>query len=102
VHFEVYRGIGAATRGSNRIGTSQIARPKTTNDLVYAGSGATESASNASRVSRALDNIFGDGAQLALAMMTGDVANGFTASLHDDSHPARKQRQPHDETGHIA
>lgn len=81
VHFEVYPGLAAATKVSNKVATSQIALPKAACDLVYATSGYAQSVANLGRVSLATDGIFSDGAQLELATVTGNVTTGMTAAL---------------------
>jgi protocatechuate 3,4-dioxygenase beta subunit len=81
IHFEVYPTLASSTSVSNKIATSQIALPKAANDLVYATSGYTGSASNASQITLASDNVFSDGASLELATVTGSVSTGFVASL---------------------
>jgi len=81
IHFEVYQNLTAAQSVSNKIATSQIALPKASCDLVYATSGYSSSVRNLSQISLATDNVFSDGASLELATVTGDVANGMTATL---------------------
>jgi len=81
IHFEVYPTLASSTSVANKIATSQIALPKAANDLVYATSGYGNSASNASRISLASDNVFSDGAALELATVTGSVFSGLVASL---------------------
>jgi protocatechuate 3,4-dioxygenase beta subunit len=81
IHFEVYPTLASSTSVSNKIATSQIALPKASNDLVYASSGYTGSASNASQITLASDNVFSDGSALELATVTGSVAAGFVAAL---------------------
>ncbi len=81
IHFEVYPSLATATTAANKIATSQIALPKATCDLVYATTGYAQSVTNLSQISLATDGIFGDGASLELATMTGSVADGFTATL---------------------
>jgi protocatechuate 3,4-dioxygenase beta subunit len=81
IHFEVYPTLASSTSVANKIATSQIALPKAANDLVYATSGYGSSASNASQISLASDNVFSDGAALELATVTGSVSTGLVASL---------------------
>ena len=45
VHFEVYPSVDAATSGSNKLVTSQLAFPEDACDTVYATSGYEQSAS---------------------------------------------------------
>jgi protocatechuate 3,4-dioxygenase beta subunit len=81
IHFEVYPKLASSTSVSNKIATSQIALPKAANDLVYATSGYTRSAANATQISLATDNVCSDGASLELATVTGSVSNGHVASI---------------------
>ena len=81
IHFEVYPTLASSTSVANKIATSQIALPKAANDLVYATSGYGNSASNASQISLASDNVFSDGAALELATVTGSVSSALVASL---------------------
>lgn len=81
IHFEVYPSIAQSTSAGNKVATSQLALPRTANDLVYATAGYESSARNQSQVSLASDNVFSDGYQLELATVTGSVASGFTATL---------------------
>lgn len=81
IHFEVYPTLSAATNVRNKTATSQIALPKTANDLVYATAGYEQSVRNAAQVTLASDGIFRDGSSLELATTTGDAASGLTATL---------------------
>ena len=81
IHFEVFQSLAAATNVANKTATSQIALPKSANDLVYATAGYEASIRNAAQVTLASDNVFSDGSSLELATMTGSVAEGFTAAL---------------------
>lgn len=81
IHFEVFPSLSAAANVSNKVATSQLALPKATCDVVYATTGYSASVTNLSQISLATDNVFSDGATRQLATMTGDVTNGYTASL---------------------
>lgn len=81
VHFEVYPSVAAATSGSNKLATSQIALPREVCDAVYATSGYEQSVSNLSRVSLDSDMVFSDGASLETPSMTGNVTSGYVSSL---------------------
>jgi protocatechuate 3,4-dioxygenase beta subunit len=81
VHFEIYQSVGAATAVRNKIATSQLALPKAACDTVYATSGYDASVRNLSQISLAGDNVFSDGASLQIATVSGDVTNGYKASL---------------------
>ncbi len=82
IHFEVYPSLASATTAANAIKTSQLAFPEDVSRLVYADSRYPSSAANLSRTSLSSDMVFRDGWTQQLATMTGDVANGFTASLN--------------------
>ena len=81
IHFEVFPTLSAAASVANKVATSQIALPKTANDLVYATAGYEASVRNAAQISLASDNVFSDGSSLELATMSGGVAEGLTATL---------------------
>jgi len=81
VHFEVYRSLGQSTSASNRIKTSQFTFPMATLNEVYATSGYSSSASNLARISYATDNIFSDGYSLQLVTISGNVTDGYVATL---------------------
>ena len=78
---EVYPSVEAATSGSNKLATSQIALPKDTCDAVYATNGYEQSVSNLSRVSLESDMVFRDGVSLETPSMTGNVTSGYVSSL---------------------
>lgn len=81
IHFEVFQSLTAATDVRNKVATSQIALPKASCDLAYATSGYESSVRNLAGITLASDNVFSDGASLQLATMTGNVTEGFTATL---------------------
>jgi protocatechuate 3,4-dioxygenase beta subunit len=81
MHFEIYRSSTTATSFSNKLRTSQIAFPNEISSAVYATSGYTNSASNLSAISFSTDNVFSDGVTLQLATVTGNVTDGYVATL---------------------
>jgi len=81
VHFEVYPSVDAATSGTNKLATSQIALPQDVCEAVYVTSGYEQSVSNLSRVSLASDNVFRDGVSLQTPSMTGNASIGYVSSL---------------------
>ena len=82
IHFEVYSDVANAVASGPIVKTSQIALPEEANALVYATSGYEQSVRNASQVSLAGDNVFGDdGGIHQIATMSGSVADGYTAAL---------------------
>ena len=81
VHFEVYPSVDAATSGSNKLVTSQLAFPEDACDAVYATSGYEESANTLSRVSLDSDMVFSDGVATQTPSMTGNATSGYVSSL---------------------
>ena len=81
VHFEVYASLARASSASNRIKTSQFAFPLATCNEVYATTGYSASVRNLSQISFATDNIFSDGYSLQLVTVTGNVTDGYVATL---------------------
>ncbi|MFF2389617.1 intradiol ring-cleavage dioxygenase [Agromyces sp. NPDC058104] len=82
IHFEVYSDVDNAVASGPIVKTSQIALPEEANALVYATAGYERSVRNASQVSLAGDNVFGDdGGIHQIASMSGSVAAGYTAAL---------------------
>jgi protocatechuate 3,4-dioxygenase beta subunit len=81
IHFEVYPSLAAATSGTGKLRTSQLALPESACHTVYASTGYETSVTNLARTSLATDNVFSDGYSLQLATVTGSVAGGMTASL---------------------
>lgn len=82
MHFEVFRSSAQATSFANKIRTSQIAFPTEVCTSVYASAeGYLASRTNFARISFASDNVFSDGVTQQLAALTGDLTNGYAASL---------------------
>ena len=81
VHFEVYPNLAEATRAGEPVATSQLAFPKDVCDVVYAGAGYEKSVANLARMSLDSDSVFRDGHDAQLAVVTGDVASGYRATL---------------------
>jgi protocatechuate 3,4-dioxygenase beta subunit len=82
IHFEVYAGADEATKAGQIVRTSQLALPKDVCSTVYATDGYDGSAQNLSRTSLENDNVFGDDDGVhQLATVTGDVSNGYVATL---------------------
>lgn len=82
MHFEIYPSLASATSGSNDVKTSQLALPAQACNQVYDTAGGYDaSASNFATISLATDNIFSDGYSAQMASVTGDVTNGFAATL---------------------
>lgn len=81
IHFEVFASAAAATSGRSAIKTSQLALPKDTCDAVYATTGYEASPANLAKTSLSRDNVFSDGSTSQVAMVTGSVGAGYTATL---------------------
>jgi protocatechuate 3,4-dioxygenase beta subunit len=82
MHFEVYRSASTATRYTNKLKTSQLAFPVATCQTVYAGHSAyTGSTANLAKTSFASDNVFSDGVTLELTTVTGNLTDGYTATI---------------------
>ena len=82
IHFEVYPSLDAATTATGKLRTSQLAFPEAPCREVYASDGYTQSLKNLSQTSLDTDMVFSDGYSLQLAKLTGDVGNGYTATLN--------------------
>jgi protocatechuate 3,4-dioxygenase beta subunit len=82
IHFEVYPSLDAATTATGKLRTSQLAFPEAPCRQVYATDGYTQSLQNLSQTSLDTDMVFSDGYSLQLAKVTGDVTNGYTATLN--------------------
>ena len=82
MHFEVYRSISTATAFSNKLRTSQLALPTAACSEVYATGGEyAASVRNLAAISFASDNVFSDGVSTQLATVTGNVTDGYVATL---------------------
>ena len=91
IHFEVYSSLIDAIDGTGPIRkTSQIALPEEVAEQVYANAAGYESSvANLSRITLASDMVFGDDlAARELATVTGDVTNGYAATLAITIDPA--------------
>jgi protocatechuate 3,4-dioxygenase beta subunit len=81
VHFEVYPTLAEATTAGEPVATSQLAFPKDVSDVVYAGPGYEASVANFARMTLESDMVFRDGHDAQLAVLTGDAASGYAATL---------------------
>lgn len=82
MHFEVYRDANTATSYTNKLKTSQLAFPVATCQTVYDNaSGYSASVSNLAAISFSSDNVFSDGVTQQLVTISGDVTNGYEASI---------------------
>ena len=82
IHFEIYRSVDVATTSSNKLRTSQLALPQAACSNVYNNaSGYSSSVTNLSQISLLTDNVFSDGYSLQLSSLTGNLTDGYTATL---------------------
>jgi hypothetical protein len=84
----VVRRLPRIPCASNAIHTSQLALPKAVCDVVYATTGYEQSVRNLSQVTLASDSALGDGSDLQVATVTGDVMSGYTTTLTVGIDPA--------------
>jgi protocatechuate 3,4-dioxygenase beta subunit len=77
IHFEVYPSLAKATSSATKIATSQLAMPAAMTTAVFATAGYEQSVSNAAQVTLDSDNVFGDGYDLQIPDVTGDVTDGY-------------------------
>jgi protocatechuate 3,4-dioxygenase beta subunit len=82
VHFEVYPDEASIADSANVIATSQLAFPADVCNVVYAESGYEASVTNLAQLSLETDGVFrDDGGATQLAVVTGDAASGYHATL---------------------
>ncbi|MEY2862880.1 MAG: hypothetical protein RLY58_587 [Pseudomonadota bacterium] len=81
IHFEIYPTLNSATVSSNKLRTSQLAMPATACHTVFATTGYEASISNFAKTSLTTDNVFSDGSTLQVASVTGNVSDGYVATL---------------------
>ena len=81
MHFEVYPSVDAATQGTDKLVTSQLAFPEDVCEAVYATSGYETSANSMSRVSLNFDMVFADGVSTQTPSMTGNASSRYVSSL---------------------
>ena len=82
IHFEIYRNANTATSYTNKLKTSQLAFPVATCQTIYNNaSGYSASISNLAAISFATDGIFSDGVDQQLVTISGNVTDGYDASI---------------------
>jgi len=81
IHFEVFSSLELATAASGKVATSQLALPQAQCAEVYATAGYEKSVSNLSQISLASDMVFADGASSETPTLTGNVTDGYVATL---------------------
>ena len=82
IHFEVYESADAATSGSSKLRTSQIALPEEACELVYATEGYEQSTQSLAQTSLETDNVFSDGYAGQLASWSGSADKGIALKLN--------------------
>ncbi len=82
IHFEVYKDLDAATAGTPKLRTSQMALPKDLSEKVYAADGYEQSVTNLSQVSLDTDPVFSDGYASQVPKWTGDTKKGIGLKLN--------------------
>lgn len=78
VHFQIYLADNLQVTAT---ATSQIAFPQADTTAVYNSTLYVTRGQNTSVTSFAADNVFSDGTTYQMAALTGDAANGYTATL---------------------
>ncbi|MCP2270746.1 intradiol ring-cleavage dioxygenase [Actinokineospora diospyrosa] len=81
IHFEIYPSLAEATKAGDPLKTTQLALPKDICTTVYGTEGYSQSVRNLAQTSLERDNVFSDGYETQLAAVTGDVSNGYAATL---------------------
>jgi protocatechuate 3,4-dioxygenase beta subunit len=81
IHFEIYPTLNSATVSSNKLRTSQLAMPAAACHTVFATTGYEASIGNFAKTSLTTDNVFSDGSTLQVASVTGNVSEGYVATL---------------------
>ncbi|WMW81300.1 intradiol ring-cleavage dioxygenase [Undibacterium cyanobacteriorum] len=81
IHFEIFPSLAKSTSVLNRIKTSQLTFPTAISQEVYTDSRYSASVRNLAQISFATDNVFSDGTSLQMATVTGNLTEGYVASL---------------------
>lgn len=81
VHFEIFPSLAKSSSVLNRVKTTQLTFPMATSQEVYTDTRYTSSVRNLAQISFATDNIFSDGTSLQMATVTGNVKDGYVATL---------------------
>ncbi len=81
VHFEIFPSLERSTSVANRLKTSQLTFPSATSQEAYSDSRYSASVRNLAQISFATDNVFSDGTALQMASISGNVRDGYVASL---------------------
>ncbi len=81
IHFEIFASLEQATAASGKLATSQLALPKAQCEEVFATTGYEKSVTNLAQVSLSSDMVFSDGASSETPTLTGNVSDGYVATL---------------------
>ncbi len=81
LHFEVFRSLAEAGSHRAALHTSQIALPEAACRAVYGTPGYRASAGHFDGQTLSRDGVFRDGAPLQLAQVSGNLREGYTATL---------------------
>jgi protocatechuate 3,4-dioxygenase beta subunit len=82
IHFEIYPSLAVATDAANKIHTSQLALPEEVCNTVFnSAEGYSQSVSNLSKITLESDSVFRDGVTKQMATVTGNVTDGYLATL---------------------
>jgi protocatechuate 3,4-dioxygenase beta subunit len=81
IHFEIYPNLAGATSSQTKLATSQLALPEDVCNAVYATPGYEQSVRNMAQTPLSRDMVFADGWDLQMATVTGNVQQGYAASL---------------------
>jgi protocatechuate 3,4-dioxygenase beta subunit len=80
-HFEIFPALDSISSATNKVATSQLALPGADCVAVFSTAGYEGSISNLAQLSLQTDGIFRDGSSLQLATVTGNVTDGYVATL---------------------
>lgn len=82
MHLEIYRSVATATGAGNKLRTTQLAFPTDVLKAVYAAApGYAQSTANLNAISFATDNVFSDGTSLEMTSLSGNVTDGYVATI---------------------
>jgi protocatechuate 3,4-dioxygenase beta subunit len=81
IHFEIFPSLASATAGGNKVEVSQLALPEEACKAVFAEPGYEASVNTLAQTTLAKDNVFSDGSSLQMATVTGNVTDGYVATL---------------------
>lgn len=81
IHFEIYPTLNSATVSTNKLRTSQLALPSAQCAEVFATTGYEASVRNFAQTHLSTDNVFSEGSTLQVASVTGNVSEGYVATL---------------------